>query len=308
MKRVALPLILILGGAVGAQVPASLPASSPAATEPGAATAPSPESPVTQPTTEAAETALASTQVASTGPTTSGAPTTGLATGPTSRPFASSYSSQGSSSYRYSRSNRFGESPATPTSNYAADTAGMPNLTPKDYPKQYNAMLSRSIFIHGSQRVLDTWHDPNRQEVSSGNDSRRPFNPTPLAESVLVFNGASDVDGQLVAFIENTGMNQSSRYHVGDLVGQGAQGKIVKITLDSIDYQVGTKITHVMLGQNLYGQETQVLTTQPVSSGSTFSGSTGGTGPTTGSSSTSGGSPDSVLERLRRRRMQELGQ
>lgn len=300
MKRVALPLILILGGAVAAQVPASLPASAPAVSGLGAATVPA--VPVTQPTTEAADTSPASTQLAATGPSTNLA-----SSGPSSRPFGSSYSSNGSSSYRYSRSNRFGENTITPTSTYTADTAGMPDLTPKDYPKQYSALLSRSIFIHGSQRVFDTWRDPRKQpQISTGNDSARPINPSPNAEGVLVFNGASDVDGQLVAFVENTGMNQISRYHVGDPVGQGAQGKIAAITLDSIDYQVGTKITHVMLGQNLYGQETQVLTTQPVAGTGGF-GSSSGSSPTTGPSATPGGA-DSVLERLRKRRMQELGQ
>lgn len=307
MKRVAIPLILILGGAVAAQVPASLPASAPAGTEPASPqTAPAASAiPVTQPTTEASATAPAATQVANTGPTTSQAPTTGLpTTGPTSNPYVSSYSSREPSSYRYSRSNRFGESPTPPTSSYASDTAGMPNLTPKEYPKQYGALLNRSIFIHGSQHVVDLWRDPTKTEVPSSGPPRM-INPAPNAEGVLVFNGASDVDGQLVAFIENTGMNQISRYHVGDPVGQGAQGKIAAITLDGMDYQVGSKITHVLLGQNLYGQETQILTTQPVVTGGS---STSAGGPTTGPASTTGSGTDSILERLRRRRMQELGQ
>jgi hypothetical protein len=308
MKRVALPLILILGGAVAAQVPASLPASAPAATEPGPATTPAQAGPVTQPTTDASEAARAATQAAVTEPTSRPASGGFATTGPTSRSFASSYSSGDSSSYRYSRSNRFGEAPTTaPTSNYAADLAGMPNLKPKPYPNQYGALLRRSIFIHGSQGVRDPWHNPDDLSRPSDNGPIRPSNPNPNAEGVLVFNGASDVDGQLVAFVENTGMNQISRYHVGDAVGQGAQGKIAGITLDSIDYQVGTKITHVMLGQNLYGQETQVLTTQPVAGSGGFGTSSSSGGPTTGPSSTPGGT-DSVLERLRKRRMQELGQ
>jgi hypothetical protein len=308
MRRVAIPFILIFGGAVAAQVPASLPASAPTGTEPASPqTAPAESAiPVTQPTTEAAAAAPATTQVAGAAPTTSHAPTTGFATtGPTSGPFASSSPSQESSSYRYPRRNRFGESTTPPTSNYAADTAGMPDLTPKPYPMQYGAVLNRSIFIKGRQYVRDPGAPRTIINPVSGND---PTRSVALAESSLVFNGASDVDGQLVAFVENTGMNRISRYHVGDPVGQGAPGRIAAITLDSIDYQVGTKVTHVTLGQNLYGQETQVLTTQPVAGVSSSTG--GAAGPTTGPSSTSGssGGSDSILERLRRRRMQELGQ
>jgi hypothetical protein len=118
-------------------------------------------------------------------------------------------------------------------------------------------------------------------------------------ESILVFNGASDANGQIVAFIENSGLNTIAKYQVGDAV---AQGKLSAITLDSLDYKVGSQVTHVLLGQNLQGIDMQVLTTQPVSS--TTSPTTQDASPgTTGNSST-----DSVLERLRRRRLQELGQ
>jgi hypothetical protein len=306
MKRLALPLILILGAVVAAQVSSSLPSSAPATEAAAPQTAPA--RPVTLPTTgAAAETMLATTGAAATEPTTSPAPTTGVAaTGPSSQPYVSGASSQESSPYPYARRNRFGDTSAPPTSTYAADNAGMPDLTPKPYPMQYSAVLNRSIFIKGSQRVIDPGAPrPVVPVPNSGNTGTSGPNPN-APEALLVFNGASDVDGQLVAFIENTGMNQISRYHVGDLVGQNTQGKIAAITLDSMDYQIGTKITHVMLGQNLYGQETQILTTQPVfGSGSVAS---GGAGPTTGPASTSGGPTDSILERLRKRRMQELGQ
>jgi hypothetical protein len=110
-------------------------------------------------------------------------------------------------------------------------------------------------------------------------------------ENVMVFNGASNANGQLVAFIENTSLNSIARFQVGDSV---ATGKIIAITLDQLDYSVNGRVTHVMLGQNLSGIDTQVLTTQPV---------TGGPGATSGPA----GGSDSVLERLRLRRLKELG-
>jgi hypothetical protein len=114
-----------------------------------------------------------------------------------------------------------------------------------------------------------------------------------VAENMLVFNGATDVNGQLLAFIENTGLNTIGKFHKGDAV---ASGKIGNITLDQLDYVVGDKVTHVLIGQNLSGVDTQVLTTQPVASA------------TTGPAGSSGGAAaDDLAERMRRRRMQELG-
>jgi hypothetical protein len=111
-------------------------------------------------------------------------------------------------------------------------------------------------------------------------------------ENVMVFNGASNANGQMVAFIENTSLNSIARFQVGDSV---ATGKITAITLDQLDYSVNGRVTHVLIGQNLFGVDTQVLTTQAVvgNSGAATSGPAGGA--------------DSVLERLRLRRLKELG-
>ena len=123
---------------------------------------------------------------------------------------------------------------------------------------------------------------------------------------MLVFNGASDANGQLIAFVENTGMNQIARYHVGDAVGQGTTGRITAITLDSIDYTRGSRVTHVNLGQNLNGQDVQIITTQPVAQGL----STGAPGEpgTTQPSATPGGPAglSDVERKMRERRMKEL--
>ena len=301
MKSVALPMILVLGGIVAAQTlpfsapstgplpdtaPASAPSSAPS-TDPSAATLPT-TGPDSQPTT---------TQ-ATTGPTTS------ATSGPASTsPYA--YGNRFSSSYS-SYNNRRDYRSFSPTTSYSA-TPGGPDLTPKPYPRQYSAMLSRSIFIKGRQGVTDRHIDPNSLPPRGFNTGfvNPPVASSSGTEAYLVLTGASDANGQLVAFIENTGMNQIARYHVGDLVGQGAAGKVAAITLDSIDYAVGPRVTHVNLGQNLNGQDVQIITTQPVAAGMT---------PTTGPSGTTqpGGAEqsgtDSIIERLRKRRMQELGQ
>jgi hypothetical protein len=175
-----------------------------------------------------------------------------------------------------------------------------PDLTPRPISVDYRVLLSRSIFIRGRQQVVDpgSISDGGRRiYVSDLNpsttQSTQPSNvPSWSPENTLVFNGASDANGQLIAFIENISLNSIARFRVGDPI---ASGKVAGITLDQLDYAVGGRVTHVMLGQNLSGVDTQVLTTQPV---------TATTGPAGLGSS---GGADDVLERLRRRRMQELG-
>lgn len=122
---------------------------------------------------------------------------------------------------------------------------------------------------------------------------------------MLVFNGATNADGKMVAFIENSGMNQIARYHVGDAVGQGTTGRITAITLDSLDYTRGTQVTHVYLGQNLNGVNVQIITTQPVAEVSTA-----GAPSTSQPSSSSGESAglSDIERRMRERRMKELSQ
>ena len=142
-------------------------------------------------------------------------------------------------------------------------SSGM-DFTPKEYPRQYSAMLSRSIFIKGRQYVIDPGSIHGNPRVVADTRPTGPIGPSTYNEGMLVFNGASDANGQMVAFIENTGMNQIGRYHVGDAVGQGTTGRITAITLDSIDYTRGSHVTHVNLGQNLNGQDVQIITTQPV--------------------------------------------
>jgi hypothetical protein len=293
MKFVAPALILTLGVIVAAQVPTSVPSSAPAA-DPARQSETS--SPVTLPTTESdTQPATQATTSAATLATT--APTSGPAGYASSVPAYRAFSSY-SGRRDYFRPET---SPSTLPSNN-------PLFKPKAYPRQYSAMLSRSIFIKGRQQVFDSGaigERPPRPDLAS----TAPSGPTSssFSEGMLVFNGASDANGHLVAFIENTGMNQIARYHVGDPVGQGAQGRITAITLDSIDYSVGSRVTHVGLGQNLNGQDVQILTTQPVAE--TFGSSGGAPGTTQPSSITPGGTPLSDIERrMREKRLKELGQ
>ena len=303
MRRVALAVIFIVSGVAAGQVPASDPATAPAMlpaqTQVAATTAATPTTvasgqsfvPLTMPSTMPATT----TAVATTTPTTDAvALTTAPSSGTTQPGYATTASTTAPSYYQSDRYRAYSPSftPSTPVPAYAG-----PDLRPKPITSEYYVLLHRSIFIRGRQAVFDL--GPGGVSYASTN----PGGPTTLIldtqpttqlwspENVMVFNGASNANGQIVAFIENTSLNSIARFQVGDSV---ATGKVTGITLDQLDYSVGGRITHVMLGQNLSGIDTQVLTTQPV---------TGGAGPATGPS----GGMDDVLERLRRRRLQELG-
>jgi len=303
MRCAALAVILTMAGVAAGQVPASNPATAPATlpaqTQPApvasalsapAATAPAPVA-LTMPSTMPATTSIATTS-----PTTAAFATTTTAPAfGTTRPGYATTSLTTAPSYSgYDRYRGYSRSypPPTPVPVYAG-----PELRPKPIAIEYDVLLHRSIFIRGRQGVYDPGEVGNRQYV--GTDTGPTTSPTTTQatvvawspENVMVFNGASNANGQLVAFIENTSLNSIARFQVGDSV---ATGKIIGITLDQLDYSVGGRVTHVMLGQNLSGVDTQVLTTQPVTSGA---------GPSSGPS----GGADDVLERLRRRRLQELG-
>lgn len=307
MTRSVTWVVLMIAGAALGQVPASgpattsAPATSPADTQAAATTtatsrdvavAPSSLSltmPSTQPTT--------TLSAATTGPTTSAfALTTAPTTGATQPGYATT--NTGGSSY-YSRSSRYGSyapSYRPPIPQYTG-----PNLKPRPISSDYYVLLRRSIFIRGSQRVFDPGDGygnglsrgyPTTSGPTTDSSSTQPMTPIWSPENVMVFNGASNANGQMVAFIENTSLNSIARFQVGDSV---ATGKITAITLDQLDYSVNGRVTHVLIGQNLFGVDTQVLTTQAVvgNSGAATSGPAGGA--------------DSVLERLRLRRLKELG-
>lgn len=294
MKFLSLTLIvLVLTAVVAAQVPSSAPSSVPS-TDPAPQTART--GPVTLPTTES-DTQPA-TQVSTTNPTTgpTGGPSEYSTSGPAYRSF-SSYSSGRRDFFRP-------EGPGTTL------PANNPLFNPKPYPRQYSAMLSRSIFIKGRQWVPDggSVRDRSARPAFTTTTSTTPPPSSSFAEGMLVFNGASDADGKMVAFIENTGMNQISRYHVGDPVGQGAPGRIAAITLDSLDYSVGPRMTHVRLGQNLNGIDVPIITTQPViETYGSSAGSSGTTQPASGTTS-SGTAISDIERRMREKRLKELGQ
>jgi hypothetical protein len=77
--------------------------------------------------------------------------------------------------------------------------------------------------------------------------------------------------------------------HSGDAVAKGSVGKI---TMDTLEYVRPSGTITVRIGQNFSGSDTD-LSTVPTPTGPTPAGS--------------GASPQDILERLRQKRLQELG-
>ncbi len=116
---------------------------------------------------------------------------------------------------------------------------------------------------------------------------------TPVAlpiEQTMVFAGAIDADGVGAALFEDTAAGRVLKFNVGDAI---ARGRITRITIDAIDYDVAGRTVHVTVGQTLDGAAGPDLRNRAVL-----------LQPTTNPASPGG---DDVLERLRAKRRQELG-
>ena len=147
-------------------------------------------------------------------------------------------------------------------------------------PAIYEEVGARNIFVRGNQR-------PPRAE-----ENPAPFTQAP---SQLVLTGVSVADNGKLGFLEDQQASTITRVKVGDTI---AQGKVVNITLDSLDYQdAGGKIIRVYVGFNLAGGDVWgVSNTGATTQASTQPQRTGPRGPN-----------ESMEDYLRRRRAAEMG-
>jgi hypothetical protein len=147
-------------------------------------------------------------------------------------------------------------------------------------PRVYAVLLIRSMFVRG--HVADPGHEAGV----------RPAPPPPApsldrAESGLVFNGVTQTAQAVDALVEDTASGRVITVHAGDAI---AKGKVGKITFDTLEYLKDGRGIMIQLGQTLAGGEvdpsTIVSTTEPAGSGA---------------------SPEDILERLRQKRLAQLG-
>lgn len=136
---------------------------------------------------------------------------------------------------------------------------------------------------------------------SRGQSSQRSYIPPPSGgpsrpERGFILTGVFMEEGKgYLALIEDARGGNVLRLQAGQSV---AQGKVTRLDLSSIDYESSGRTTRVEVGMSLDGG---------VSSGPMISAMPTTNPSSSGSSSGSGGSINDVLERMRQRRMQEMG-
>ncbi len=146
---------------------------------------------------------------------------------------------------------------------------------------------SRNIFIRGNQRSLPPQPAPPSQPL--------PYNYIATAND-LVLTGVSLSDYGRVAFLEDQGGNSVTQVVFGQKI---AAGKIINITLDSLDYQdAAGRTIRVNVGFNLAGGDVWGVTgsQSTSSSSSTMPSRTGPRAP-----------GESMEDYLKRRRLEETG-
>lgn len=179
----------------------------------------------------------------------------------------------------------------------------------KPMPAAFAVLTDRSIFYKGREVPAPRTYFPRTVGPATTNPTADAATiaaaAAAAAEQSLVFSGVTNVDNVIDAFIEDQNSSKVTMYRIGEPI---ARGKITNITLDDLTYQANGKITHVAVGENLQG--VMVQTTQPAvassSSGGGSSSATPAPANTSSSGASGGGDTNDVLERLRKRRQQEL--
>jgi hypothetical protein len=170
-------------------------------------------------------------------------------------------------------------------------------------PVDYGVLTYKSIF------AKDRRTSPPPVEVAG----TQPAAAAPEPPAVPVLVGVVLEDDGYVAFLEDPVSTKLTQLRLNDVLPNNA-GVVTNVTLDFIEYSAphSHEAQRVLIGQNLAGVETSLSsgsasnTAEPgAGSDSTGSSAAAGTTSATPSAAPSGGS-DSVLERLRRRRQQEL--
>ncbi|HEV8608232.1 MAG TPA: hypothetical protein VGQ99_23045 [Tepidisphaeraceae bacterium] len=169
-------------------------------------------------------------------------------------------------------------SSASPSASPAADD----NADPSTFD-HYKLLSDHNIFMK------------NRRPTSRPTRDSRPDRPPPRPETAFILTGCTiQDDDKYVAYVENAQTGITLKVSPGDSI---ATGKVSAIGFDFLEYEAGGQKTRIEIGHNFTGSVASLSTYAP-SSGPT-------TGPTTGPVDESN---LSIEEKLRRRRLRELGQ
>ncbi|HEY3320908.1 MAG TPA: hypothetical protein VGP72_10625 [Planctomycetota bacterium] len=158
--------------------------------------------------------------------------------------------------------------------------------TPPPGWDRYKILVERNVFSKTRTR--------GRYEDRPAEVQEKPAAPPPTPERDFQLRGIVQKDGQLVAFIENAAAKTIQPLRTGESI---ARGKVGAITLDNIEYVCDDQPIVVSVGQTLEGAAAVAPASVPAGRDA------GTTGP-----AASTGSPevDSIVERLRKRRQEEM--
>ncbi|MBN1844260.1 MAG: hypothetical protein JW810_01165 [Sedimentisphaerales bacterium] len=184
-----------------------------------------------------------------------------------------------------------------------------------EFSRRYGVIVERNIFTRDRGRRNQP--TPTRQES-------RPAPVVP--EKSYVLRGVSLWGSEYIAFVENTRYGETHMYRVGNTI---LEGKITRITLDSIEVAKGTETTTVQLGNDLTGQvagsaltlqelisRTERTAASPDAAGpdaetadtAPAAAPAAGTETGTGTATGTGADADDILRQLLERRKKELQQ
>jgi len=158
---------------------------------------------------------------------------------------------------------------------------------------RYKVIAERNVFLRDRTRRNDRMRLP-----ASTAPERQPWQD-------IVLSGVSRVGHEHVAFLEDTRRGGTTRARVGDEVGGG---KIVEMTLDGLTHERNGERARVRVGSTLGGEPPPAA--RPAAGGQPVAGQPAApAGPAAAASSEAGpAGSQSVLERLRQRRLQEMNQ
>lgn len=138
-------------------------------------------------------------------------------------------------------------------------------------------------------------------------ERKRDTPPVPRIESDLVLIGVIQKDGLPGAIVENRASGKIVTIKPGDAIGAGI-AKV--ISLDSIDFECDGILHVIKIGSTLAGTAPKAITAPTDTPAATTPGGTALPSPITSSGAPAGPAPagggDSVLERMRRKRQEEL--
>lgn len=151
--------------------------------------------------------------------------------------------------------------------------------------EHYRVLTERNIFVRN-----------RRQQRESQTASEQPAGVI-NTDRYLVLTGIGHCGSEGIAFVEDTRSVETIRKRTGEHVGNG---RLVKITLDYVEYECKGNTIRIEIGGNLAGSTVRRMSTETATSTKPAAPADAG-----GSVNTPKTNTAAILERMRRRREQE---